>query len=313
MFFALFFIFRNSGEKQITTTTTTESIFSQDNEKQLQAQIAPDISNKMPGEEETASLTLSATDKAAKEKAAEEKAAKELSAKLAAEEKVAKLAAREKAAQERAARLAKEKAAKELLASLKPEKPTSKSLGEDFMIYGTQFDNNEDKTWEIFNTTMASARIEGGHYYIENKSETGKYVTLNAYDFPLDRKFILEIAMKTVRASGNHSYGYVMGAKDAGNNYTFQISSNGFYSIKRFYKGIPQELAGGKIRDMFFRKNSFNTLKLEKLDSTVRFYINNYYVGEVSDLSPLGKRMGFIVEGKSEVAVDYTRTQMWSK
>jgi hypothetical protein len=181
------------------------------------------------------------------------------------------------------------------------------------MIYRTQFDNNEDKTWEIFNTTMASARIEDGHYYIENKSETGKYVTLNAYDFPLDRKFILEVAMKTVRASGNHSYGFVMGAKDAGNNYTFQISSNGFYSIKRYYKGAPQELSGGRIKDMVFQKNSYNTLKLEKQGSTIRFYINDNYVGEVSDLSPPGKKMGFIVEGKSEVAVDYTRTQMWSK
>ena len=189
-------------------------------------------------------------------------------------------------------------------------KATSKSPEENFMRTEEQFDNNANN-WEIFNTTMASARIEDGKYYIENKSYSGELFILHHADFPLGREFVIETSIKTVKASDNHSYGFVLGASDASNNYVFQIIANESYSIKKYSKGDSQELSGGKIRKMVFQKDSFNTLKMEKLGSTIRFYINNYYVDEVSDISLFGKRVGFLVEGKSEIAVDYTRSLIW--
>ncbi|GBE06764.1 MAG TPA: hypothetical protein ENG95_04570 [Nitrospirae bacterium] len=190
------------------------------------------------------------------------------------------------------------------------EKAASGPQEEKFMRTEEQFDNNANN-WEIFNTTMASARIENGKYYIENKSEVGELFILYYQDFPLGREFVIETSIKTVKASGKHSYGFVMGASDASNSYVFQIIGDETYSIKKYQKGISEELSGGKIRRMVFQKDSFNTLKMEKLGSKIRFYINNYYVDGVSDISLFGKRVGFLVEGKSEIAVDYTRSQIW--
>ncbi len=181
---------------------------------------------------------------------------------------------------------------------------------DEFVSYEEQFNDNTGG-WEIFDTTMATARIDEGKYYIENKSETGELFILHHADFPLGREFIIETAIRTEKASENHSYGFVIGASDASNSYVFQIVGNKSYAIIKFQSGDPEELSSGKIRSRVFKQKSFNTLKLEKLGSKIRFYINNNYIDEVSDISLFGKRVGFHVEGKSEIAIDFTRSQIW--
>jgi hypothetical protein len=183
---------------------------------------------------------------------------------------------------------------------------------EGFRRTGEQFDNNDNK-WEVFNTTMASARIEDGKYYIENKSETGELFILHHADFPLGKEFVIETAIKTIKASDNHAYGFVMGASDASNSYVFQIVGDKAYAIMKIQMGDPLELSSGKIRKTVFKKDAFNALKMEKMGSKIRFYLNNYYIDEISDVTLFGKRVGFYVEGKSEIAVDYTRSQIWSE
>ncbi len=190
------------------------------------------------------------------------------------------------------------------------DKSASESTADEIMSYEEQFNDNTGG-WEIFNLTMASARIEGGYYYIENKSEAGELFILHHSDFPLGREFIIETSIKTVKASDNHSYGFVIGAKDASNSYVFQIIADDAYAIIKFQKGNPKELSGGKMRRRVFQKNSFNTFKLEKLGKKIRFYLNNFYIDEISDITLFGKRVGFYVEGKSEIAIDYTRSQIW--
>ncbi len=184
------------------------------------------------------------------------------------------------------------------------------TAAEGIVSYEEPFNNNTGG-WEIFDTTMASTRIEGGKYYIKNKSETGELFVLHHADFPLSREFIIETAIKTMRTSDDYAYGFVMGASDASNSFVFQISADNIYTIMRFQKGDLMALTGGKIRKRIFRENSFNTLKMEKMENTIRFYINDSYIDEVSDISLFGKKVGFLVNGKSEIAVDYTRSQIW--
>ncbi len=190
------------------------------------------------------------------------------------------------------------------------ERTVTKPRGENFMRYKEQFNNNASK-WETYNMTMASARIENGKYYIGNKSAKSEHIILHHADFPLGREFIIKTAIKTEKASDNHSYGFVFGAKDAGNNYVFQIIGDEFYSIKKYKEGLPQQLAGGRIESMAFKKDSFNILKMERQGNTIVFSINNNYLDEVSGISFFGKRIGFLVKGNSEIAIDYTRSQVW--
>ncbi|HDZ62624.1 MAG TPA: hypothetical protein ENH40_05720 [Nitrospirae bacterium] len=183
---------------------------------------------------------------------------------------------------------------------------------EKFKSYEEQFNNN-DGQWEIYNMTMASAQIKDGEYHIENKSDTGELFLLHHAEFPFGEEFVIETAIKAVKALDKHSYGFVFGARDAGYNYAFLIINNESYSIRKYERGMSEELAGGEVRERFLNKDSFNALKLEMLGGTVRFYINGSYINEISDISLFGGRLGFLIEGKSEIAVDYTRSQIWTK
>jgi hypothetical protein len=95
-----------------------------------------------------------------------------------------------------------------------------------------------------------------------------------------------------VTKANNYSYGFVFGAKDALNNYIFQIKENGSYSISKYRKGALQELAGGKITNTVFNQNAANTLKIIKQGDMISFYINDNSIDELSNLSFFGNKAG---------------------
>ncbi len=204
--------------------------------------------------------------------------------------------------------LALVKPVKQKVKPRRKKKLARRLLKNNFISYEEQFDNNYGN-WESYNMTMASARIESGQYYIKNKSMSGTHIILHNADFPHDAEFIIEASIRTVSSSdNNHLYGFVLGASDAGNNYVFQISENEIYSIKRFRSGDPQELAGGWMNSVAVQKYSFNTFKVEKKGKNIRFFINDDYIDEISNILFFGNKIGFIVEGKAEIAVAYTRS-----
>ncbi len=185
-----------------------------------------------------------------------------------------------------------------------------KPRGGNFMFYKEPFNSNAGN-WETYNMTMASARIKDGKYYIENKSRSGKHIILHHADFPMGNEFIVKTAIKTTKASADHAYGFVMGAMDASNSYVFQITGDESYSIERYQKGVAREISGGKIINKNFTKDSFNILKVERRGSKILFFINDHFVDEIPDISFFGNKVGFLVDGKSEIAVDYTHSQIW--
>lgn len=176
------------------------------------------------------------------------------------------------------------------------------------IMYEEQFNNNENK-WEVIDSPTASARISGGEYFIESKRQAGSYIVLNYYDFPHDTNFAVETAITTVMRSGSYSYGYVFGALDILNNYSFQVVDNQRYSIRKDSDGISRQLYEGDISTLNIEPGSQTTLKIEKQDGALRFYINGNLVHTLTDISFFGNKVGFIVQGKARIAVDWTRTQ----
>jgi len=176
-------------------------------------------------------------------------------------------------------------------------------------VYEESFDNNAGK-WDIFNTGMAAARIEAGEYRIQNKRKTGAHIIFHHSDFPFNKDFTLEAPIRLVKGSVPHSYGFVLGAKDARNNVVFQVNAAGSFSIRQYHEGAVRELKGGKAAGPAIMRDSANTLKVVRQGGDIRFYINDALAAEVSGLSFSGSKTGFIIEGESEIAVDKIRSQL---
>lgn len=191
---------------------------------------------------------------------------------------------------------------------------------EDFATYDEAFTENSNN-WDVFNTGMASARIEKGEYLIENKRKAGAHIVLNHMDLLDKTDFITEVSIRPVKNLENFSfglvvndaggrfYGFIFGAEDASHYNSFQISEDGFYSISTYQNAVSKVLRSGKIKKAADSQNPLNTLKVIKQGDNIRFYINDDYLDEISNLSFYGKKAGFIIDGGLKIAVDKIHTQ----
>ena len=177
------------------------------------------------------------------------------------------------------------------------------------VTYEDQFDTHTNN-WPEYNNSTASVLIEDGEYNIEHKGKTGSHIVLHPYGVSNDMDYMIYIDINSVRGAGRNSYGFVFGGKDIDNNYSFQISSDNQYSIQKMQGGKSRKLAGGQIDNVFIGENSEKTMKIVKQRNKVRFYVDDYYVDELTDVELPGDKVGFYVEGKVKISVDSTRTEI---
>jgi hypothetical protein len=71
-----------------------------------------------------------------------------------------------------------------------------------------------------------------------------------------------------------------------------------------------QALSSGKIKDTAYNQNASNILKIVRQGNNTRFFINDNFIDEISNLSFFGNKAGFIVDEESKIAVNKIRTQI---
>ncbi len=174
-------------------------------------------------------------------------------------------------------------------------------LIDEFISYEDNFNDNANN-WYEFTTNAASVRVEDGEYLLENKRDTGAHIVFHYYEFSHDNDFTIEAPVRTVGASGDYSYGFVFGGKDVFSNYVFQISDDQMFSVVRNQNGKPEKLAAGSLRGL--SANLYNTIKIKTEGETARFYINGKLIAVLKNLSYDGNQIGFILDGKSSIAID---------
>ncbi|MCK5140140.1 MAG: hypothetical protein KAQ85_09890, partial [Thermodesulfovibrionia bacterium] len=191
-----------------------------------------------------------------------------------------------------------------------PAEP-GKMKKETITFFEEHFDENNNE-WDIFSSSVASAQIKGGKYHIENKRKKGAHFVFHRHDFPHDSDFEIEVYLKAAKTIYSHSYGFVLGAKDPYNNLIFRIINMQFYLINKYHNGVQKDLNGSKLEEGVINKDSFNAMKIEKKGRITRFYINDHFIHEISDISFEGNRIGFVVEGELKISVDRIRSWITS-
>ena len=185
----------------------------------------------------------------------------------------------------------------------------SSSTAGTMKSYDEPFDHNTND-WDIFNTGSASAQIRDGSYIIENKRKEGAHLLLHHQDFPIASDFSIETSIRLLKKSAAASFGLVFGARDSFNNYTFQITTNRIYMVRNFHQGISREMTMGNKEASHFNISTLNKLKIVRSGDTVSFYINDKLVDTITDLHLYGKRVGFIIDGRSKIAVEHMHSEI---
>jgi len=173
----------------------------------------------------------------------------------------------------------------------------------DIISFNEHFDNNSNN-WDIIQTSAAYVRLLGGKYYIQSRRKSGAYIILNGPGISTNHNFEIETHARSLNPSDDNSFGLIFGAKDKEDFFAFQMLSEDEYSIRKYYRGVSLELARGEIHSKPEAQDIFTVLKVKSNENKLRFFINDNYVDEVSDISFSNRKTGFFITGKTEIVIE---------
>jgi tetratricopeptide (TPR) repeat protein len=178
-----------------------------------------------------------------------------------------------------------------------------KEKGTAIISFNEHFDNNDNR-WDIVNTSAAHVRLNDGKYFIQNRRNSGEYIILNGPVISTDLDFEVESHLNSADPLKDHSYGLIFGAKNKEDFFVFQLLPENKYSIKKYFRGVSIELAGGNINSKPESQDFFNVLKIISKDNKLSFFINGYLIDEVPDIFFSNRKTGFFVDRNAEIVID---------
>jgi hypothetical protein len=175
---------------------------------------------------------------------------------------------------------------------------------------------NKNKTYKrlvLFDNLIASSshfentdnenhflKKDGEEYLVERKKEDS-YSILTAFcDLNFEENWIIECDTTWIDGVGIASYGIVFGRK-AGSYYFFGIAASGSYIHTKYDDWAFKSNIDWKENEKFNKWGS-NKLRIEKIDSTLKFYINNEFVDSWDAEPFFGQHFGFKVTKNQKVS-----------
>lgn len=166
--------------------------------------------------------------------------------------------------------------------------------------------NNKNNNWSEVNSSDNYASITGGDYIIERKISSGGYAPTISKYIDTKRDFRITAQIKKISGANNNGFGIVFGRKDTDNQNQFFISSDGSYIINKSVNGKRTYIKEWtKSTHIKTGNGSYNYLKVQKVGSAVKFFINSNLVYTSYSTKFYGNRVGFIVYDKIKFSVGY--------
>jgi hypothetical protein len=170
----------------------------------------------------------------------------------------------------------------------------------DQVILKDDFLGNPRK-WFTKNDLNVELSIKKGGYYFSHKREKESWLSWNKANFQEESNFLIECTVKKESGVNNYGYGIVWGLLNAKNNYHFQISGDGSYTVRKFSGGKTFKIIPWRKSVHIVKYNSTNKLSIKKYDNILNFFINDKWVGS-SPFEPfMGRNIGFKVDQKQAV------------
>lgn len=148
--------------------------------------------------------------------------------------------------------------------------------------------------------------------YIIDTSETEKSgISL----FPgYYRSFEMEVEVKKIQGADNFGYGVffqdVPNLSGGFDHFRFLISNDGWFTIQRSFEDIPRAIYEWTQSEQV-KPSQENTLRVRLANSTLKFYINDEEVYELSDVQEIEGKLGLYVSSGLIVRFDNFRLAVY--
>lgn len=136
-------------------------------------------------------------------------------------------------------------------------------------------------------------KVKAGRYTLENKSSGTMYRSMNQIELDYQKDYIIQADLRFVKGDDNRGFGIYFGG-DSDQYLFFSITANGYYSFMKFTSQWTDMISWTE-SDMIAQQASTNNVKIEKIGSTISFYINDELVNTYAAQSTFGKYLGFAI------------------
>jgi len=167
------------------------------------------------------------------------------------------------------------------------------------------FDNNKNN-WSLQNDSSARLDIQGGNYIMSHRRDNGGWSSTIYKYVDNSRNFRITGQFKKLSGIQNNGFGITFGKKDNDNQNHFLISSNGQYKIVKYQNGVRTYLKDWtKSSTIRTGNGQYNYLKIQKVGSAFKFYINSTLVYTSYSTNLYGQRYGFTLYDRQSIEVGY--------
>lgn len=182
------------------------------------------------------------------------------------------------------------------------------SHAQDSLLLEDNFDNNEQKWYEVEDNNL-KIKVQDGHYYIKNKVNVSQRLNRVLENIDLEKEdFTIEVRLRQIAGSMGIGYGLVVGLK--GNNEAYKkflINGSGQFKIDNFYRGRSHILADYKEDKALNQSFEYNLLKVDKAAQVVTYSVNGKVLGRSVNGNTYGKGMAFFLGGRMSLEIDYIK------
>ena len=180
------------------------------------------------------------------------------------------------------------------------------SLAQSTIFYEENYDNN-NKKWSVECTEELLSDVQNGHYKLERFTNSGANVFLNKVHYNTKKDFILETKFRLLSHKGKHGFGIIWDARNNRFTKNFLIRPNRSFMIYSNKKGKFDIIRKWTKSKAINRKGHYNILKVHKIGTNIKYYINGERIYSSNATYPLGSRIGFMLSNQMHIEVDYIK------
>ena len=168
----------------------------------------------------------------------------------------------------------------------------SVSLNENLISSSSGFADTDDENH--------SFKKNGDDYLVERKKEDSYSIPTASYELNFDDNWAIECDTSWIDGIDNNSYGIVFG-REKGSYYFFGIAGSGSYMYGKYNDWTFSSCIDWTSNNNF-NKWSSNKLRIEKVEMTLKFYINGEFVNSWQAEPFFGKYFGFKVTKNQKIS-----------
>ena len=166
------------------------------------------------------------------------------------------------------------------------------------------FSSNKNN-WNTSDSKDYTIEISNGHYNFEHKKESGGWTVSKEIKFDNSKDFEIESKVTLISGVQTSGYGILFGRKDNDNQYLFQISGNGQFSVDEFKGGKFTNIKPWKKSAAIKKGNgAVNTLKIVREGPYIKFYVNDTFLTLYYFKEFFGDRIGYFIYKNQKIAID---------